>query len=123
MNKDKFEGKWHEFKGNIKDKWGRITDDDMMQINGKYEKFLGTLQKRYGYEKERAEREFSNWNWQEESTVNDDSELDRDEERDFGQQRKKRENDRFDQDKWNREENRNFKNKDMDKGQDRGYGK
>ena len=63
MNKDQFEGKWHEFKGKIKEKWGKLTDNDITQINGKYEKFLGSLQTKYGYKKEQAEKEFNNWNW------------------------------------------------------------
>ncbi|MBP9841865.1 MAG: CsbD family protein [Simkaniaceae bacterium] len=61
MNQDKFEGRWKELQGKIKEKWGKLTDDDMMRINGKYEQFLGALQKRYGYEKERAEKEFNSW--------------------------------------------------------------
>ena len=62
MGKDNFEGSWKEFKGKVKEKWGKLTDNDLMQINGKYDQFLGALQKRYGYEKDRAEREFSSWN-------------------------------------------------------------
>ena len=63
MNQDRFKGKWNELKGKIKEKWGKLTDNDIMEINGKYEQFLGALQKRYGYEKERAEKEFNSWNW------------------------------------------------------------
>ena len=63
MNKDMFEGKWKELKGGIKEKWGKLTDDDIMRINGKYEQLLGTLQKRYGYEKDQAEKEINSWNW------------------------------------------------------------
>ena len=57
MNKDLFEGKWHEFKGKLKDKWGKLTDDDLTQINGKKEALLGKLQSTYGYAKDRAESE------------------------------------------------------------------
>ncbi|MES2273654.1 MAG: CsbD family protein, partial [Chlamydiota bacterium] len=46
MNRDLFEGKWHEVKGKIKEKWGKLTDDDVAQINGKYEQLVGRLQKR-----------------------------------------------------------------------------
>jgi uncharacterized protein YjbJ (UPF0337 family) len=63
MNKDTFEGKWKEVKGKIKEKWGKLTDDDITRINGKYDQFLGALQKRYGYHKEQAEKEFNSWNW------------------------------------------------------------
>jgi uncharacterized protein YjbJ (UPF0337 family) len=61
MNKDIFEGKWHEYKGKVKNKWGELTDDDITQINGKKETLLGKLQTRYGYAKEEAEKELSDF--------------------------------------------------------------
>ena len=57
MNKDLFEGKWHEYKGKVKEKWGKLTDNDLTQINGKREALLGKLQTHYGYAKDRAESE------------------------------------------------------------------
>ncbi len=63
MNPDRFEGNWRELKGKIKEKWGKLTDDDLMRIDGKYDRFLGALQKQYGYKKEQAEEEFNRWNW------------------------------------------------------------
>jgi uncharacterized protein YjbJ (UPF0337 family) len=71
MNKDQFEGKWHQFKGKIKEKWGKLTDNEMTRINGNYEQFVGSLQKHYGYQKEQAEKEFKNWNWGSSSGKND----------------------------------------------------
>lgn len=61
MNKDTFEGKWHEIKGKLKTQWGKLTDDDLAQINGKREELLGRLQKRYGYVKEKAEEELKSF--------------------------------------------------------------
>lgn len=61
MNKEVFEGKWHEFKGAIKEKWGKLTDSDMTEINGKKEKMIGKLQTRYGYAKEKAEKEIKDF--------------------------------------------------------------
>jgi uncharacterized protein YjbJ (UPF0337 family) len=61
MNKDLFEGKWHEMKGKIKEKWGKLTDNDLTEINGKTEYLLGKLQTYYGYDKERAEKELNNF--------------------------------------------------------------
>lgn len=61
MNKDLFEGKWHEFRGKIKEKWGRFTDNDLTQINGKREIFLGKLQSYYGLAKDRAEKELADF--------------------------------------------------------------
>lgn len=52
-----FQGRWHELKGKVKEKWGKLTDNDLTEINGKTESLLGKLQKHYGYAKERAEKE------------------------------------------------------------------
>jgi len=57
MNKDVMEGKWHEIKGKIKEKWANLTDDDLAKIEGKTENLLGSLQKRYGYSKDDAEKQ------------------------------------------------------------------
>ena len=61
MNKDQFAGKWHEIKGKIKEKWGKFTDDDLQQINGKWEAFVGIMQKRYGIAREQAEQDLNRW--------------------------------------------------------------
>lgn len=61
MNKDIMEGKWNEVKGKVKEKWGKLTDNDITQINGKKEALLGKLQSIYGYDKERATQEISNF--------------------------------------------------------------
>ncbi|MBA3957017.1 MAG: CsbD family protein [Parachlamydiaceae bacterium] len=61
MNKEQFEGEWQQLKGKIKEKWGKLTDDEITEINGKYDQFLGKLQKKYGYAKEKAEDEVKNW--------------------------------------------------------------
>jgi uncharacterized protein YjbJ (UPF0337 family) len=57
MNKDQFKGSWQQFKGELKKKWGQLTDDDLLEAEGDYDKFLGLLQKRYGDRKE----EITNW--------------------------------------------------------------
>ncbi len=56
MNKETIEGRWNEVKGQIKNKWGKLTDDDMMRAEGKFDELVGALQRRYGYEKEEAKR-------------------------------------------------------------------
>jgi uncharacterized protein YjbJ (UPF0337 family) len=61
LNADIFKGKWKEIKGGIKAKWGDLTDDDLTQIEGNEEKFVGILQKRYGYSKDKAEREYKDF--------------------------------------------------------------
>lgn len=57
MNWDQITGKWQQFKGNVKEKWGKLTDDDLTAIAGKRDQMVGKLQERYGYAKERAEKE------------------------------------------------------------------
>ena len=57
MNWDQVEGNWKQIKGKIKEKWGKLTDDDLQMISGKRDHLAGVLQERYGYEKDRAERE------------------------------------------------------------------
>ncbi|MCA3182658.1 MAG: CsbD family protein, partial [Cupriavidus sp.] len=48
-------------KGKIKEKWGKLTDDDITVINGKRDQLAGRIQERYGYTKERAEEEMKAW--------------------------------------------------------------
>jgi uncharacterized protein YjbJ (UPF0337 family) len=57
MNWDRVEGNWKQFKGKAKEKWGKLTDDDLTVIAGKRDQLAGVLQKRYGYAKDQAERE------------------------------------------------------------------
>jgi uncharacterized protein YjbJ (UPF0337 family) len=61
MNKDIIQGKWKEIKGNIKQHWGRLTDDEIANLNGSYEELEGLLQKKYGYEKDRTEQEIDSF--------------------------------------------------------------
>jgi len=57
MNWDQVKGKWTQFKGQVKQKWGKLTDDDLNVIEGKRDQMCGKLQERYGYAKEQAEKE------------------------------------------------------------------
>jgi uncharacterized protein YjbJ (UPF0337 family) len=57
MNSDVFAGKWKQMKGQAKEWWGKLTDDDLTRIEGSRDKLVGALQERYGYTKERAEEE------------------------------------------------------------------
>ncbi len=60
-NQDILEGKWPELKGQVKQQWGKLTDDDMQRLSGKTEELAGVLQQRYGYGKAQAEIEINNW--------------------------------------------------------------
>lgn len=61
MNNERFEGSWHQFKGKVKEQWGKLTDDDLDVIDGKREHLLGKLQERHGLTKDEAETHFANW--------------------------------------------------------------
>ncbi len=50
------EGIWKQFQGRVKEKWGQLTDEDLDQAAGERDQVIGTLQKRYGCERDRAER-------------------------------------------------------------------
>jgi uncharacterized protein YjbJ (UPF0337 family) len=57
MNWDRIEGNWKQFKGQIKEQWGRFTDDELDVVAGKRDQFLGKLQEKYGITKDEAERQ------------------------------------------------------------------
>lgn len=57
MNKHQFEGKWHELKGKVKERWGDLTDDDFTQTEGRMEELAGRIQQRYGGTKQDIMRE------------------------------------------------------------------
>lgn len=57
MNWDQIEGKWKQMSGSIREKWGKLTDDDLEVVRGKRERLSGALQERYGIAKNEAERQ------------------------------------------------------------------
>jgi uncharacterized protein YjbJ (UPF0337 family) len=57
MNWDQVEGTWKQYKGKVKEKWGKLTDDDIDVIDGKRQQLVGKLQEHYGLEKEAAEKQ------------------------------------------------------------------
>jgi uncharacterized protein YjbJ (UPF0337 family) len=61
MNWDRVEGNWNEFKGKVQQQWGKLTNDDLAQVNGQRTELCGRLQQRYGYAKDQAEREIDTW--------------------------------------------------------------
>jgi uncharacterized protein YjbJ (UPF0337 family) len=60
MNEDIFKGKWKQLRGQIQQKWGDLTNDDLDRIQGARTEFEGLLQERYGYTRERAQQEVDN---------------------------------------------------------------
>jgi uncharacterized protein YjbJ (UPF0337 family) len=69
MNNDVLKGKWLQWKGEVRRQWGKLTDDDVSQIQGDTEKMIGRLQARYGYARDQAERELDAWVKQQERTT------------------------------------------------------
>jgi uncharacterized protein YjbJ (UPF0337 family) len=61
MNTDVLKGKWTQLKGNVRKQWGKLTDDDVDQIQGDAEMLQGRIQERYGRTKEEAQREVDRW--------------------------------------------------------------
>jgi uncharacterized protein YjbJ (UPF0337 family) len=57
MAKNILKGKWKQLKGTIKDQWGKLTNDEIDQVEGNTEKLIGLVQEKYGYTKEKAEAE------------------------------------------------------------------
>ncbi|MGH7803915.1 MAG: CsbD family protein [Candidatus Binatia bacterium] len=61
MNRQRIEGTWDQFKGKVRQQWGKLTDDDIERVRGKRDELLGRLKERYGYERDRAEEELNTW--------------------------------------------------------------
>lgn len=61
MNEDRIGGNWQQFKGKMREQWGKLTDDDVDVAAGKRDQFLGKLQERQGIAKEEAEKQLTDW--------------------------------------------------------------
>ena len=61
MDWKRVEENWKDMKGKIKEKWGKLTDDDLTVINGKREQLEGRIQQRYGYAKDQAKKDVDDW--------------------------------------------------------------
>jgi uncharacterized protein YjbJ (UPF0337 family) len=58
-NKVMFEGNWNKMRGHVKELWGKLTDEELEITGGNSQQIVGLLQMRYGYNRQRAEREFN----------------------------------------------------------------
>ncbi len=61
MNWDQIKGKWNQFKGNAKQQWSKLTDDDLTYVEGARDKLVGRIQERYGVAREEADRQVADW--------------------------------------------------------------
>jgi uncharacterized protein YjbJ (UPF0337 family) len=57
MNWDQVEGRWKQYKGRVKEKWGKLTDDDLDVIDGRRQELVGKIQERYGLARDAAEKQ------------------------------------------------------------------
>jgi uncharacterized protein YjbJ (UPF0337 family) len=57
MDSDVLKGRWKQISGGIKERWGELTNDEVQEVEGNRDKLIGKLQEKYGYSRERAERE------------------------------------------------------------------
>jgi uncharacterized protein YjbJ (UPF0337 family) len=67
MDWNRIEGNWKQLKGQIREQWGDLTDDDLDVINGERQQLEGKIQERYGLAKDEATKEVEDWyeslNW------------------------------------------------------------
>lgn len=61
MNWDQAQGKWKQMRGSVRQKWAKLTDNDLDYIAGSRERFIGKLQERYGIAKEEAQTQADQW--------------------------------------------------------------
>ena len=61
MNEDIVKGNWTQFKGKVKEQWGKLTDDDLDVIAGKRDQLEGKLQERYGKAKDDVRKDVDGW--------------------------------------------------------------
>ena len=61
MNNDRTAGAWHQMKGKVKEQWGKLTDDDLTQLEGKSEQLAGKIQERYGLAKDQVRSDIDTW--------------------------------------------------------------
>lgn len=61
MNWDQIQGRWKQWTGKAKEKWGKLTEDDLITIAGRRDQFAGLLQERYGYAREEADKEIDDF--------------------------------------------------------------
>jgi len=62
MNSDQMKGKWKQIKGSVRERWGKLTDDDIDVIAGQRDQLIGTIQERYGIAREEAQKQVDEWN-------------------------------------------------------------
>ena len=61
INAQEIQGQWNKVRGQVKEKWGQLTDDDLTQVNGRREQLEGKIQERYGIAKDKVRKDVDDW--------------------------------------------------------------
>ena len=61
FNRDVLTGTWKQIRGKAKQTWGKLTDNDLDRISGRFEELVGLVQQRYSYTKDQAEKEVTHF--------------------------------------------------------------
>ncbi|MFP4069321.1 MAG: CsbD family protein [Opitutales bacterium] len=61
MNRDTLKGKWKQMSGSAKERWGKLTDDELLRIDGEKDRLIGTIQEKYGLARDDAEKQVDEW--------------------------------------------------------------
>jgi len=61
MNEDTLKGHWTQLKGQVREQWGKLTNDDLDQIQGRAEQLVGKIKARYGVARDEAKRQVDEW--------------------------------------------------------------
>ncbi|MGE0041911.1 MAG: CsbD family protein [Vicinamibacterales bacterium] len=69
MNEDTLKGQWKQIKGAAKTRWGKLTDDEIDQVDGQIDQLVGRVQERYGIARDEARRQVDEWARQQQTTA------------------------------------------------------
>ena len=73
MNDDTLKGQWNQLKGRAREQWGKLTDDDLDQVQGRSEQLVGKIQERYGIARDEARRQVEAWSPETRSARDEDA--------------------------------------------------
>ena len=61
MDWDRISGNWTHWKGRVRERWGKLTDDELSVVAGRRDQLIGCIRKAYGLSRDDAERQLRNW--------------------------------------------------------------
>ena len=61
MNWDRIYGKWKQMKGALRERWGKLNEDELEQMAGRRERLVGKIQERYGCARDEADKQVKEW--------------------------------------------------------------